>query len=54
MNNTKNHCPFINNTCREDCIFRTKSKIATGDGIFNCLIAAKLSDINEYQSDQLS
>ena len=53
MYNAKNHCPFINGSCRDDCVFKC-NKIATGRDIYSCLIAVKLSEINEYQSDQLT
>lgn len=53
MYNAKNHCPFINGSCRDDCVFKCNN-VASGRGIYSCLIAVKLDDINEHQSDQLN
>lgn len=53
----KNFCPFINGTCRDDCVFKMRCKATTSlsmVGLTDCLIASKLADINEYQSDQLT
>lgn len=52
-NEDRNFCPFLHNLCRADCVFHTR-RIATADGVFTCLIAAKLSDINPQQYDQLT
>lgn len=51
-NNT--FCPFVNGTCKSNCMFHAKSMIATPNGITSCLIAAKLEEINEYQHDDLN
>ena len=47
------YCPFIKDLCREDCVFRHRN-VATSDGIYSCLIAIKLSEINAFQSDELN
>ena len=47
------YCPFANSECRDDCTFKTHAT-ATADGVKSCLIAIKLSHINENQDDQLS
>lgn len=49
----KTYCPFLKDDCHEGCVFRTHTT-ATADGLYNCLIAIKLSGINDSQSDQLS
>lgn len=46
-------CPFIKDTCREDCTFRCRN-VTTSQGITTCLIASKLDCINEMMSDQLT
>jgi len=53
----KNFCPFINGSCRSDCVFKMRCNTVTpagSVGFTSCIIASKLADINEYQSDQLS
>jgi hypothetical protein len=47
-------CPFCNGQCRSDCVFRMQAYISSANGLTKCLIATKLSDINTYQSDQLT
>ncbi len=49
----KKFCPFINGICRDDCVFKYH-KVANQTGIHDCLIAIKLTDINEMQHDDLS
>jgi hypothetical protein len=49
----KKLCPFIKDLCRDDCVFKTHN-VACGHDIYNCLIAVKLSDINEAQHDDLA
>jgi len=51
MNN--NFCPFVNGTCKANCVFKTHST-STTRGTSTCLIAIKLDDINGYQSDQMT
>ncbi len=48
----KKFCPFIKELCREDCTFYHGNVLTEGK-IYNCLIAIKLSDINELQHDDL-
>jgi len=47
-----NFCPFVNGPCRNGCVFKSH-EVATETGFYSCLIAIKLMDINEFQSDQL-
>lgn len=47
------YCPFVKGSCRDDCVFKYH-KVATENGISDCLIAIKLSSINETQSDELN
>lgn len=47
------YCPFLKDECSDDCVFSTRTT-ATSDGTYKCLIAIKLSCINEYQQDQFS
>lgn len=47
------YCPFVNGNCRSDCTFKTVNTSAS-HGILSCLIAIKLDQINEFQSDQLT
>lgn len=53
MNDNK-YCPFIKGTCRDDCVFKCYDFAAPGNKIYNCLIAIKLSDINEMQHNDLT
>ena len=53
MPNENKVCPFLNDFCRTDCVFHTH-RIAVGADVFTCLIAAKLSDINPHQYDQVT
>lgn len=46
-------CPFIKSECREDCVFKYH-KVASGNKVYDCLIAIKLSDINDMQHDDLA
>ena len=46
-------CPFIKDNCRNDCVFKYHN-VAYSNKIYNCLIAIKLSDINDMQHDDLS
>lgn len=48
-----NFCPFVNGTCKANCVFKTHST-STSRGLSECLIAIKLDDINGYQHDQLT
>lgn len=48
----KKFCPFVNGQCRDDCVFRC-GNVLIGRDLVNCLIAVKISDINELQSDEL-
>ena len=48
----KKFCPFVKDLCRDDCVFKTRN-VASPDGVHNCLIAVKLSDINDMQHDDL-
>jgi len=53
----KNFCPFINGSCRSDCVFKMRCNTVTpagSVGLTSCIIASKLADINEYQRDQLT
>ena len=50
----KKYCPFINGICRNDCVFKTRNVAAPHGAVYNCLIAVKLTDINEMQHDDLS
>jgi len=45
-------CPFINGSCRSDCTFKIRTT-STAHGMSDCLIAAKLEDINGNQCSQL-
>jgi len=49
----KNFCPFIKETCRDDCMFRCRN-VTASQGPITCLIASKLDAINEMTSDQLT
>jgi len=46
-------CPFVKGQCRSDCVFKTQTT-ACGNLISSCLIAVKLSAINEFQHDDLN
>lgn len=48
-----NFCPFVKSSCRDDCVFKT-GNVAVRDKVYSCLIAVKLSAINEMQHDDLS
>lgn len=48
----KKFCPFIPGMCRDDCAFK-HHKTMGPDGLQDCLIAIKLSAINEMQHDDL-
>jgi hypothetical protein len=50
----KKFCPFIGALCRDDCVFKYHNVAGPGGKAYNCLIAIKLNDINEYQHDDLS
>lgn len=52
--NNNTFCPFVNGECRSDCMFNIGHLVATDRGTSKCLIAVKLSGINEYQQDQLT
>ncbi|MEY8002014.1 hypothetical protein AB8U03_17860 [Clostridium sp. Mt-5] len=54
MPNDKNFCPFIKGVCRNDCVFKYHNIALHGGAISDCLIAVKLSDINELQHDDIS
>jgi len=47
-------CPFIHGPCRSDCVFKTNSVMTNRNEVHNCIIAIKLSDINEMQHDDLT
>lgn len=49
----KNFCPFIKDKCRDDCVFHC-DLVATERGIYSCLLAIKLQDINGYEHDDLT
>lgn len=49
----KKHCPFINALCRDDCVFKYHNVLGP-DGVHDCLIAVKLSSINEMQHDDFT
>ena len=51
--NNNTFCPFVNGECRSDCMFNIGHLVAVDRGTSKCLIAVKLSGINEYQQDQL-
>ena len=49
-----NLCPFLNEPCREECMFHCNHLISTTHvGLSPCLIAVKLDQINEYNHDDL-
>lgn len=49
----KKFCPFIQRHCVDDCVFKYH-KVANENGIYDCLIAIKLSDINGMQHDDFA
>lgn len=51
----KTFCPFINGTCRNDCMFHYGAQVAVGYGaIISCALAIQAHNSNEMQRDQLS
>lgn len=50
----KKFCPFIKGLCRDDCVFKTHYVASNNGEIYNCLIAVKLSEINEMQHDDFA
>jgi len=54
MSSNKNFCPFIQNICRSNCVFRYDNVALPNGNVSSCLIAIKLADINEMQHDDIS
>ncbi len=51
----KSFCPFINGSCRNDCMFNYNAQVAVGHGsTVCCSLAIQASNSNEMQHDQLS
>jgi hypothetical protein len=47
-----NFCPFIHGPCRDDCVFKANKMLVRRE-YYDCLIAIKLCDINEFEHDDL-
>ena len=51
----KSFCPFINGSCRSDCMFHYNTQVAVNHGsTVSCALAIQAHFANEMQSDQLS
>jgi len=54
ISTNKNFCPFIKDICRNDCVFKHNNVALPNGNVSNCLIAIKLTDINEMQHDDIT
>ena len=49
----QNFCPFIQDECRRGCAFYSERPINCKVGWPHCILAAKISNLNDEQFDQL-